>query len=224
MEGVPKLCISTVNLIICKTDSHLVKQLKFKQQQYPYYPGSSMYGYYPPATTTAAAASMHQYPYGYSSSNRNMNGSGGYQHGVTAGTNNSALSQSAGHQGPGLITAASASGIGQYQHYPPYYPNPVDPVNNYHYQHPGSYYPAANSYPPAAEQILQPTLLAPTSVPPAPTCCSGSRSSFTRHRAAKSHRRWTSRYSNLELLTLLDLSVPMAPISLVSAITALSIL
>jgi tyrosine-protein phosphatase non-receptor type 23 len=179
-----------------------------QQQQYPYYPGSSMYGY-PPATTTAAAASMHQYPYGYSSSNPNIDGSGGYQHGVT-GTNNSALSQSAGHQGPGLITAASASGIGQYQHYP-YYPNPVDPVNNYHYQHPGSYYPAANSYPPAAEQILQPTPLAPTSVPPAPTVAQAP----VAHLLATVPPNPTGVgqvTSNLELLTLLDLSVPMAPI------------
>ena len=156
-----------------------------QQPQYPYYPGS-MYGY-PPTSTTSAVPSIHQYPYGYSSSNANNDGSGGYQHGTT-GTNNTAPSQSAGHQPPVQVPTASASGMGQYQHYP-YYPNPVDPTNAYY--PPGSYYPPNNSYTPA-EQILQPTPLAPTPVP-APSAGQVA--------------------SNLELLTLLDLSVPMAPTS-----------
>ena len=74
-------------------------------------------------STNTVISSTHQYLYGYNSSNSNVDGSGGYQHGTT-GTNNSALSQSAGHQGQGL-TSASASGIGQYQHYP-YHPNSTD--------------------------------------------------------------------------------------------------
>lgn len=167
-----------------------------QQQQYPYYPAGPMYGY-PPTTTTSAGA----YPYSYTTQNSNMDGSGGFQHGTT-GTHNSALSQSAGHQGEGGSTA-SASGIGQYQHYP-YYPNPADPANSYAYQLPGSYY-QPNTYPQAANQMLQPAPLAPTSVTTAPVAPTPV--------AIPSNPSGAGQVaSNLELLTLLDLSVPMAPV------------
>ncbi|XP_057379338.1 tyrosine-protein phosphatase non-receptor type 23-like [Daphnia carinata] len=171
-----------------------------QQQQYPYYSGASMYGYAPTTTTNSG---VYSYQYSYSTLNSNMDGSGGFQHGTT-GTNNSALAQSAGHQGEGAFTA-SASGMGQYQHYP-YYPNPVDPTNNYQYQLPGSYY-QPNVYAPVANQMLQPAPLAPTPVSAAPAVAAPPPVAIPANPNAVGQVA-----SNLELLTLLDLSVPMAPV------------
>ncbi|KAK4036584.1 hypothetical protein OUZ56_028630 [Daphnia magna] len=170
-----------------------------QQQQYPYYSGAPMYGYAP--TTTTTNSGVYPYNYSYSTLNSNIDGSGGFQHGTT-GTNNSALAQSAGHQGEGGFTA-SASGIGQYQHYP-YYPNPVDPTNSYQYQLAGSYY-QPNSYPPVANQMLQPAPMA--SVSTAPSVVAPPPVSIPANPSAAGQVA-----SNLELLTLLDLSVPMAPV------------
>ncbi len=100
---------------------HLSSSLLLQQQTYLSHMGQQSMvnitgGMISTNSTNTVITSIHQYPYDYNSSNSNVDGSGGYQHGTT-GTNNSALSQSAGHQGLGL-TAASSSGIGQYQHYP----------------------------------------------------------------------------------------------------------
>lgn len=171
------------------------------QPNYHYYPGS-MYGY-PPTSTTNVVASTHQYPYGYGTSNANQDGSGGYQHGTT-GTNNTGPSQAPGHNQQGLT--ASASGMGQYQHYP-YYPNPINQTNPY-YQSSGGYYPT-NPYPQAG-QMLQPTPLTPTPVQASlPAAAPGANTVQTPTVPASSVVEQAA--SNLELLTLLDLSVPMAP-------------
>lgn len=172
-----------------------------QQPNYHYYPGS-MYGY-PPTSTTSVVAPVHQYPYGYGTSNANLDTSGGYQHGTT-GTNNSAPSQSAGHQ-PGLSASASASGMNQYQHYP-YYPNPPDSVNAYY--SPGSFYPS-NAYPQGG-QVLQPTPLAPTPVP-VPVIAPSPAANVAPVNPVPVSSATGQVTSNLELLTLLDLSVPMAP-------------
>ena len=178
-----------------------VHQFNNQQPQNPYsYPSGSMYGF-PPTSTTNVVAPVHQYPYGYASSNVNAGSSGSYQHGTT-GTNNTAPSQSTGHQ-PGLMTQ-SASGMNQYQHYP-YYPNAADPAS--------AYYPSGSYYTDHTQtaQILQPTPLAPTPVAvsagtTAPMVGGGPATNIPPTVPIAEQVS-----SNLELLSLLDVSVPIAP-------------
>lgn len=159
-----------------------------------YHPYSMPYTYAATTTTTTASIPPSAYPYEYNylaHHNNPIDSYGGYNHGMTGSTITGPATQLA-SSGVSGGSIASASGTNQYQQYP-YHPTPADAASPY-------YQANAYSQQPYTNQVLQPTQVdqtpASSAAPVAPTA--------TPAEVEKAA-------SNLELLSLLDLSVPANP-------------
>lgn len=183
----------------------------YSHYQYPYYaPSGYSYATATASATTSTSTTPSAYPYAYNyltNHNNPIDAYGGYNHGMT-GSTITGPSSGVALSGISIGSASSESGTNQYQQYP-YHPTPVDQANSY-------FQASMYNQQTYANQVLQPTSVAPARAPaptpaPAATPATATATSAPAALNPSGTAGVEKSTSNLELLSLLDLSVPANP-------------